>query len=316
MYTVEQIKDIISTAFDQITQEEAAPYRAINCFYKSDSDELDDRRLLILDIEGRDVLNVELSQYEVFITQCRDLNIQEVTIAIDQSLLVKALSHVILPDLSRLYAYEVNRQSIPLDVFEICMMRSQCRLRVYHAIENTKKVDLDYWHRTVLQRIPGPTAVGSVLTPWWTSDTDSTLDHQRDIERIEQTLIGDLDVPIWYNYVEHPNVAEGCTLLIGHGLRGQIGVIALDQLPSDTPIVLDDRKNTGKVSATVKGVLGDTVDFFSVILGPEQGQEIVYTFHPGWPVKASQVQLEPGMHGQTVSVADALTMGLTTAKIV
>jgi len=98
-------------------------------------------------------------------------------------------------------------------------------------------------------------------------------------------------------------------------LPGQLGIIGLAGLPADAVVTLDDRKNTGKVSAVVEGVRGEEVPFTVLILGLEQGDEVVFTFHPGDPVRPSQVQAEPGLHGRTVTVSEALAMGLEMAKI-
>jgi len=105
-------------------------------------------------------------------------------------------------------------------------------------------------------------------------------------------------------------------VFVTRDLKGRLGIIELASLPTNTVVTLDDRKNTGKVSATVKGVLGPEVDFTVIILGIENGMEVVFTFHPGAPVSPSQVQCELGMHDKQVSIAEALGMGLTMAKIV
>jgi len=106
---------------------------------------------------------------------------------------------------------------------------------------------------------------------------------------------------------------QGCSAFVAN-ISGRLGIVELRSLHSDSIVTLDDRKNTGKVEAVVQGVRGKIKDYTVLILGPEQGEEIVYTFHPGDPVRPSQIPAE-GMHGRQVTVSEALDMGLEIAKI-
>lgn len=176
------------------------------------------------------------------------------------------------------------------------VLRPEFRIRA--AIEATREVVPGYFEGTLAQRAgASKEAVGS--TVW---DVDA--------EQLEQLLVD----AQWEPY-SHPAVAEGCEAFKTSIHGGFLGVIRLDELSPDFPVTLDDRKDTGKVSAIVKGQQGETVDFLVLILGQEQGREVVFTFHPGDPVKPSQVEASQGLHGKEVTVAEALALGLETAKI-
>lgn len=129
-------------------------------------------------------------------------------------------------------------------------------------------------------------------------------------EQLERVLL----TAEWEEY-SHPSVMAG-SVAFKASISGRLGVVELRSLPSDTVVVLEDPKETGQVSAVIKGVRGPEVDFTVLILGVEPGeiQEIVWTFHPGDPIRASQVSAE-GLHGKTVSVQEALGMGLEFAKV-
>lgn len=168
--------------------------------------------------------------------------------------------------------------------------------RIARAVEAIKALDSAYWEQTLIQRLPG--GAGSVVLGSYDAAS---------LEEALQTME-------WESY-SHPAVQEGCHAFFTHDLKGRLGIVELASLPTDTVVTLDDRKNTGKVSAIVKGVLGPVVDFTVIILGPEDGVEVVFTFHPGEPVRPSQVQHETGMHGQQVTISEAQSLGLEMAKI-
>jgi len=133
-----------------------------------------------------------------------------------------------------------------------------------------------------------------------------------------EALLESLD---WEEY-SHPAIkapACGFKALLPEGLEGVLGVVKLSELPEDTQIVLDDRKGTGKVSAVIKGSRLDAprCDYIVAILGPRPDLpdvEVVWTFHPGDPVRPSEVQAD-GLGGSTVTVKEAVELGLEWAKI-
>ncbi len=172
---------------------------------------------------------------------------------------------------------------------------SASQARVAIAIKTLRSLLPDYAERTLTQRQPGPESCGSVL--------DRALTWE------------ELAALPWEEYIPPVGAQADCTYFRTTAIGGQLGVVNLTTLPVNSFVTLDDRKDTGKVSAVVKGVRGAHVDFVVAILGEEQGQEVLFTFHPGDPVSPSRVQAEPGLHGKSVTVSEALAMGLTTAKI-
>ncbi|TAL09741.1 MAG: hypothetical protein EPO02_09375 [Nitrospirae bacterium] len=172
--------------------------------------------------------------------------------------------------------------------------------RVRAAIAASQQFAPEYWGNCLAQRAgDSETAAGSIYPDlsgpdieWWLLEAE------------------------WEEYA-HPAILPGCTGFSAV-LAGQLGVAPLASLAPDQPVVLDDRKGTGKVSATVTGVRGQIVPLTVLIVGPgeEEGQpEYVWTFHPGDPVRPSQVPAE-GMHGRQITAAEAISLGLETAKIV
>lgn len=169
--------------------------------------------------------------------------------------------------------------------------------RIASGIDRTRRVIPGYFEKTLAQRagLSGK-AVGSIF-----EDVDEST--------LEQMLRG----AEWEPYSHKDLLPE--TTAFKAAIPGRLGIIDLRSMSADSVVRLDDRKGTGQVSCVVSGVRGQIVPFTVLILGPEQGEEVVFTFHPGDPVRASQVQAEPGMHGRQVTVAEALAMGLETAKI-
>lgn len=184
-------------------------------------------------------------------------------------------------------------------------MNNEHAKRIQNAIVETKTLIPGYYEKTVAQRSP-KTGCGSVVTSYKGQPLYDGIGHAVFYDGWDG----------WEEYPTCPCLMEGCTAFINRYFGGELGVVSLDDLPADSDIILDDRKNTGNVSATVKGVRGKKVDFIVAILGPEQGKEVLFTFHPGDPVNPSRVKTETGMHGRHVTVAEALKMGLQTAKIV
>ena len=171
--------------------------------------------------------------------------------------------------------------------------------RIHSAILNTQEAVPGYFEKTCSQRLAA-TGCGSILE-----------DGIKTMEDIQRALTS-------ANWVEfhHHDLIPGTTAFKTSDIVGRLGVVSLDGMNDESVVTLDDRKNTGKVSCTIKGTLGPKVDHTVIILGDEGGKEVVFTFHPGDPVRASQVTCEPGMHGQERTVRQAREMGLTTAKIV
>lgn len=169
--------------------------------------------------------------------------------------------------------------------------------RIKKAMETTLQVVPGYLENTLDQRAEkSGKAAGSIY---------------EGMTRVELQLA--LLTAKWESY-SHPAVMQGCEAFKA-SIPGRLGIVSLTDLPSNTVVTLDDRKNTGKVSAVVRGVRGPKVDFTVLILGQEQGQEVIFTFHPGDPVRPSSVEATPGLHGKQITAAEAIGMGLEMAKV-
>lgn len=174
---------------------------------------------------------------------------------------------------------------------------SNIATRIAKAMETTRRVVPGYFESTLAQRAElSGKAAGSIV-------------ESVDEAQLEQMLLA----ADWESY-SHSAVMTGCEAFKAN-ISGLLGIVDLVSLPVDSSVRLDDRKNTGKVSAIVSGVRGEKVDFTVLILGQEQGEEVIFTFHPGAPVNPSKIEASLNLHGKTVTVSEALTMGLETAKI-
>jgi hypothetical protein len=168
--------------------------------------------------------------------------------------------------------------------------------RIAFAIDRTRKVIPGYFEKTLAQRAElSGKAAGSIYEG--VGETE-----------LEQMLRG----ANWEEY-SHEAVMPGCVAYKA-AISGSLGIIDLQSMASDAVVRLDDRKGTGQVSCVVTGARGQIVPFTVLILGQEQGEEVIFTFHPGDPVRPSQIRTESGMHGRQVTVSEALAMGLETAK--
>lgn len=170
--------------------------------------------------------------------------------------------------------------------------------RILAAIETTKVVVPGYFESTCAQRAElDEKAAGSII-------------EGVSANQLEE-ILKDAD---WVEYT-HEALQSG-TVAYKAMIPGLYGIVELTALEPSVVVTLDDRKNTGKVSATVKGVRGEKVNYTIIILGEHQGSEVVFTFHPGDPVVSSTVEASEGLHGKEITVAEAVDLGLHTAKVV
>lgn len=116
----------------------------------------------------------------------------------------------------------------------------------------------------------------------------------------------------WEPY-EHPAIASGCAAFRAE-LPGFVGVVPLRSLEPSQVVTLLDPKSSGFVEA-VASFSGDlpSSPFTVLIVGPHEGREIVFTFHPGEPIRPSSVRSD--QEGQRVTVDQALRLGLEYAKV-
>jgi hypothetical protein len=87
--------------------------------------------------------------------------------------------------------------------------------------------------------------------------------------------------------------------IIGGGARGyratiaggRLGMIATDAVPPDAQLYLIDPKGTGKWSVSTVGAAEPHTDTATMIVGPNEAgtSNQIWTFHPGEPVRSSQL---------------------------
>ena len=67
---------------------------------------------------------------------------------------------------------------------------------------------------------------------------------------------------------------------------------------------------------TVSGEKGPEVEDTWLIVGKEDGVDVVFTFHPGEPVRPSVVEAKDCPDGTKLTKEQALNLGFDLAKIV
>ena len=144
---------------------------------------------------------------------------------------------------------------------------------VWTAIANTIEVVPGYFEG----HCAGRSATGDGSTCWrWGKacpDAGSVLDALLDV--------------IWMKYDGCPNLMAGCRAFKA-AIPGTIDLRQVSDLADDTPVVWV-RTDHGYQYPTVAGTEGEYVDYTTLIVGPEAGREVVYTFHPGAPIRPAQV---------------------------
>jgi len=119
----------------------------------------------------------------------------------------------------------------------------------------------------------------------------------------------------WKPY-NHPAVKGGAKAFKAP-IPGYMGLIELDSLPDDSIVTLDDGHETGFLSVTVPGKRSQSVNFTVLLVGDHGGKEVVYTFHPGDPVRPSSLP-DAGDYkkGDQITVKEAKDLGFNYGKIV
>lgn len=106
------------------------------------------------------------------------------------------------------------------------------------------------------------------------------------------------------------------------GIPGRLMYVPLRNLSLTTKVSFESEDENGMVSAVVSGIPEQWSLFTIVILRPARDDEgkpiprkrVVYDFHPGRPLKPSQV-MAPELIGQTMSPYGAMKLGFEIAKI-
>ena len=158
---------------------------------------------------------------------------------------------------------------------------------VWTAIANTIEVVPGYFEG----HLEGRSAAGDGSTVWrWGKacpDASAVLDVVLDT--------------LWQEYPSCPNLIPGCRAYRA-AIPGTIDLRQVSDLEDDTPVVWV-RTDHGYQYPTVAGTEGEYVDETVLIVGPEAGRTVVYTFHPGNPIKPSQISADTDVSAVTTIAA-------------
>lgn len=159
--------------------------------------------------------------------------------------------------------------------------------------------DITYLQSMLQQRIEGPTNAGS------------SYENVTERELLENLLNADWEETF------HPDVMEGCRVFKCN-LPGLEGILNLDELDENTELYAIDPKGTGNIGIGAGNVTKKIAQETYLITGKEMidgiEKDIAFTFHPGEPVRPSQVKAEKVADGTKLTVAKARKLGLDKAK--
>lgn len=166
------------------------------------------------------------------------------------------------------------------------------------ALRNTRDTLKEYFENTCKQRLEN--GAGSVY------------DGIKTTAEMKKALFG-----AFWKKAEHPDVMPGCQAYVTKDIKGgHLGLLKIADLPDNVIITASDPKGTGKVSMTVSGEKGPEVEDTWLIVGKEDGVDVVFTFHPGEPVRPSVVEVKDCPDGTKLTKEQALNLGFDLAKIV
>ena len=168
--------------------------------------------------------------------------------------------------------------------------------------------DSDYKTKMLKQRIAGPDNAGSS----YPNESGNVEDELRCIEDSIRSAK-------WVE-ISHPNVAEGCRCFITDDMPdGHNGIGNICEMPDNTKFYVLDPKHTGKVSlGTAMGANQPVEAVTYLITGKEEidgiMQDVVFTFHPGEPLRPSMTDIENMPEGTILTKQQALKLDFEHCK--
>lgn len=167
---------------------------------------------------------------------------------------------------------------------------------VRDAIERT--LDMPHFKNTFLTRNPGPDSEGSTFNE----------------PQSPESLMG----AEWKEF-SHPDIKAPA---VGYSanIPGTMNLVKLTGLDPQTPLkmVLGHKGETPFVTALLSpkdiGQAGTPVDHTVILLGPGEGGSIVWTFHPGDPIRPSTTEPNPETEAAR-TVEDAIKLGFMYGKV-
>ena len=124
--------------------------------------------------------------------------------------------------------------------------------------------------------------------------------------------------------VFHKDVMPGCKAYVTKNIPGgRMGLLNVKDLPDDTLFLAEDPKSTGRVSICTAGELGHETKETFIIVGKDTDQPnpadrerpVVFTFHPGEPVRPSLVNTAKIADGSILTKSEVLGLGFDLAKV-
>jgi len=173
--------------------------------------------------------------------------------------------------------------------------------KVVTAICNTKKMLPDYWKKTLEQRLCSNGA-GSVT-------------NEENAASLEVALLE----AVWEPYT-HPAIAKGCTAFKTFDVKGLYGMLPIEEVKADFGngyrLKVINPKGL-EYSEVAKPGARKAVNYTVIILGEENGKEVVFTFHPGAPIAPDNAL--PNIHfkdGDAITVEEAMAYGCKWVKVI
>ena len=165
--------------------------------------------------------------------------------------------------------------------------------KAHEAISNMTKADPAYWSATLKSRLADGTGSRTNFTSKFA---------------LHKTLL----TSTWEPY-EHLALSADTPAFITKDIPGHVAGVPIHP---EGLYTLEDPKATGKASAILVGPAQlRPVDFTVLICGYEDGELRAFTFHPGDPVRPSEVPTEDITQARIYRGTSLLEMGLTHAKI-
>lgn len=115
----------------------------------------------------------------------------------------------------------------------------------------------------------------------------------------------------------HPDVMPGCKVFKSN-LAGLEGILDIDDLPDDVELYAIDPKETGKIGIGAGNIEKNPVKETYLIVGKEQidgkEEDVVFTFHPGEPVRPSEIETKEIPDGTKLTKEEAEQLGFDKVK--
>lgn len=172
---------------------------------------------------------------------------------------------------------------------------SPARQRVIDAIK--RSVGDPYFENIFIMRNPGSASEGSTFVRAQTPET--------------------LMASTWERW-NHPAVEAPAIAFKAPSIAGHFGILDLEKLPSDLPIsITKDHKGAGNNAVCIvtdKSVQRPLSRYTTMLLGPGEDGEVVWTFFPRPPTSPSNLPWDDSMIG-IKTAGDALSAGFKYGKL-